>query len=283
MYVYEAKIPANYHTTKLINYAYTAFPLLPDYVIKNAFKKKDVKLNDVRCTLDTQTVANAQVKLYTPFKATLSVVYEDENILLIDKPVGISSEDDMRGGMHVLSVLQKERGKDIALCHRLDNQTSGILALAKNKQSEEALLEAFKARTVEKKYVCVVRGTMRPLEDVKEAYLVKDALHKKVRVVSHNVPDSKYIQTGYRVLQTGDNVSHLEITLYTGRTHQIRAHMAYLAHPVLGDDVYGDRAFNKKNKASRLYLCSNSLTFHTQGMLAYLNGKCFTIDNPFLT
>ena len=122
---------------------------------------------------------------------------------------------------------------------------------------------------------------MRPKEAVKEAFLIKDAKLAKVRVVTHETPGTQPIATQYETLSYDGTVSRLRVTLLTGRTHQIRAHMSFLAHPLLGDDKYGDRNLNKRLKVNGLKLCACELTFHIGGCLSYLDGRTFTIRPPF--
>jgi len=242
-----------------------------------------VKINGQRANRDAQTIPGAKVQLYTAFEAELPLVYEDEHILLINKPAGISCEMDGRGGMTVISLLeQKTKGEYTPrLCHRLDHPTSGLLLLAKDDESEQALLEAFKERTLTKVYQCLVRGEMRPKEAVKEAFLIKDAKAAKVRVITHETPGAQPIATKYETLSFDGTISRLRVTLLTGRTHQIRAHMSFLSHPLLGDDKYGDRNLNKRLKVNALKLCACELTFHAGGCLSYLDGRTFSIHPPF--
>ena len=283
MNVYEATIPANQPDGKLGVYLLHALPLLPERVLREAFKKRDVKVDGVRTPPDAPIQRGATVRVYTAYEAKLPVLYEDEHILIVNKPAGISADDDFRGGMTVQTVLEAQAKGEYRprLCHRLDNQTCGLLIAAKDDESEQCLLNAFEERTLTKRYVCLVRGTLRPESAVKDAFLVKDAVRGRVRVVTHGTPEARPIRTGYETLEKGGDISRVRVTLYTGRTHQIRAHMAFLAHPILGDDVYGDRAFNKRMGTTRLMLCAAELTMHTGGILHYLDGKTFSIQPPF--
>ena len=153
----------------------------------------------------------------------------------------------------------------------------------KLEENQAALDQAFRERTLKKEYTCLVRGEMRPPEKVCRAYLIKNARVGRVRVISHETPGARPIVTAYRTLSREGELSRLQVDLLTGRTHQIRAHLAYLAHPILGDDVYGDRAVNRRLKSvGRLKLCASSLTLHFQdGPLAALDGRCFEIQPPF--
>ena len=121
---------------------------------------------------------------------------------------------------------------------------------------------------------------MKPPSAVCSAWLVKDARKAIVRITDRPERDAKPIETGYETLQSGP-VSRLRIHLITGRTHQIRAHLAALGHPVLGDDLYGDRDFNRREKARSLKLCAVSLKLDTAGRLPALDGREFTVEPPF--
>lgn len=282
MRVYEAVVPLD-ASGRLDGYLAQALPMLPAHVLREAFARRDVKMDGKRVSKDAPLVPGAKVMVYTGFTLSLPVVFEDENLLVLSKPAGLSCDDDGRGGMTVLS-LMAERAQGAyrpRLCHRLDNPTSGLLLLCKNDASEEALLAAFKERRLTKVYQCLVRGEMRPAAGVKEAFLVKDAARAQVRIVTHETPGALPIATQYETLDYDGVLSRLRVTLLTGRTHQIRAHMSFLSHPLLGDDKYGDRALNKRLKATGLKLCAVELTLNVGGTLSYLDGRTFAIRPPF--
>lgn len=283
MEVYIWRVREGEKDARLQSYVEKALPLVPVRFIRQAFDKRDVKVDGVRARADDRVTPGAEICVYTPFTADVPVVFEDDHVLIIHKPAGLCVED-AYCGMSVLSLMEK-RAKGVyrpRLCHRLDTQTSGLLVLAKDDDSENVLVKAFKERTLKKEYECLVRGEMRPQSAVCNAYLVKNAAAAKVRIVSHETPGSKPITTGYAVIGKEGELSRLRVDLITGRTHQIRAHMAYLSHPLLGDDLYGDRALNKRMKANALKLCAVRITLAgLDAPLDYLNGKVFEIDAPF--
>ena len=283
MRVYFSIVPQEAEGMRLDGYIFLSMPLLPAHAVRDAFAKRDVKMDGKRCAAGTIVIPGAQVLLYTDFAAELPVVYEDERVLLINKPAGISCDDDGRGGMTALTLLSERANGAYTprLCHRLDNPTSGLLLLCKDDESEGLLLSAFRERRMEKIYQCLVRGEMRPPADTKEAFLIKDAERARVRIVTHETPGAVPIATRYETLAFDGTLSRLRVTLLTGRTHQIRAHMAFLSHPILGDDKYGDRALNRRMKARSLKLCAVEMTFHLGGALSYLDGKTFSIEPSF--
>ena len=283
MFVYEARAPQGLAPVKTALYLRRAFPLIPDHVLRDALNARDIKLDGVRAGPETLVSPGASVRLYTSFAASLPAVYEDDHVLLVNKPAGLSSDEDEWGGMTVLSEANRERpDKRLRLCHRLDNQTSGLILLAADDESEACLLQAFEERKLDKRYQCLVRGVMRPADGEAQAFLVRDSSLGRVRVVSHPTPEGKTIRTAWQTLSHENGCTRLNVSLLTGRTHQIRAHMAYLAHPVLGDDVYGDRAFNRKLRSEgKLRLCSWQLTMRAGGVLSYLDGRTFSVPVPF--
>ncbi|MBE5784638.1 MAG: hypothetical protein E7330_02440 [Clostridiales bacterium] len=205
--------------------------------------------------------------------ADISVVFEDENILAVNKPrsIGVAAAD----GANSLEERLRSLYGDVRPVHRLDVQTAGLLLFAKNETAEEALLAAIKERRIRKFYRCTVRGVPEPKEATGQAYLLKDAGAAHVKIFDEPRPGAKEILTRYRVLTASKGKSTLEVELLTGRTHQIRAHMAHLGHPLLGDDRYGDRSFNRQEKADHLSLTAVRLIFDFEASspLAYLNGR----------
>lgn len=282
-------IPDNMKPMRLDKYLLRSLPGLPAWAIREAFSRRDVKMDGQRANADTQTIPGKQVLVYglrDEAAMPLDVVYEDEHILLVNKPVNISVQADSGGGATVegMALYHVRKDNPDALppkaCHRLDNQTSGLLLLAKSDKAEEILVRAFKERTINKTYTCLVKGTPKPWKDTLHAFLLKNAEAASVQIFDHSVPGALPIVTGYRVVEAG-SVCRLNVDLITGRTHQIRVHLAHIGHPILGDDAYGDRSFNKEQGVKRLMLCATSITLSGRDELAYLNGRTFAILPPF--
>lgn len=272
---------------RLLSLTRRMLPEIPEYVLREAFQKRDVKVNGVRVGLDAAVVPGAEVKLYTrdlqPKHPLVPIVYEDANVLIVIKPAGVSCEPDTKGGKTLTQLLSMQMPNLLCeplLCHRLDNPTEGLIVLAKTPQAQQILQDAFRNHRVHKEYTCVVLGTPSPAHAVLEHYLIKDARNARVHVTPYQSRDAKQIITEYTVLQKGE-CARLKVRLHTGRTHQIRAHLAFVGHPLLGDDQYGDREANKRYKARRLMLCSTRLSFELDGPLNHLNGMEFSCTPSF--
>ena len=232
----------------------------------------------------------ARVRMFEEFTSDEDVIasrLRDADVLLVNKRAGISVEADERGGVTLTELAarhvrqQAPDARAPKACHRLDNQTCGLLMFAKTEKAEGILERAFRDRTMDKRYICLVRGMMKPPKATCRAYLLKDAKAAHVTIHDSAVPGARPIVTAYETLEQGA-VSRVEIHLITGRTHQIRAHMAALGHPLLGDDVYGDRAFNRQMKMQgKLCLCAAQLTLDTGGALPQLDGRTFRVKCPF--
>jgi 23S rRNA pseudouridine955/2504/2580 synthase len=284
-------IPQDYDGKRASDFLRFSFPDLPESAIRKLFAARDLKLDHVRISRDQALRSGQVLTVFLPGmesgdRPPVDVVYEDEDILLVNKRPGISVEKDSHGGTTLTDlcaayVLGKSPDAfPPAACHRLDNRTSGLCLFAKNSRALEILQDAFRKRDLEKEYICLVRGIMKPPQAVCHAWLVKDPLRSVVRITDHPEDGAKPITTGYETLESGP-VSRLRVQLMTGRTHQIRAHLAALGHPILGDDLYGDRDFNRRLKARSLKLCAVSLKLETGGLLPRLDGRTFTVEPPF--
>lgn len=216
----------------------------------------------------------------------VDILYEDENLLAVNKPAGLLSldvtgrtEDTM---LDRVNSLLAERGEKTAYpVHRIDFNTSGILLLAKNGRAGEILDRMIEERKIRKSYLCVVKGRPSPDKGRLENQLFKDAKKNRVYVAEHTVKGSKTAITDYRVVASRDGLSLVECHLLTGRTHQIRCQMAHAGHPLLGDDKYGSKEWNREKGERRQLLSSYKTTFdfgEEGSLLSYLSGK--TIKLP---
>lgn len=287
MKLHTFQIPAGIPKTRLMTLAKRMLPDVPEYALREAFQKRDVKVNGERAGMDAMAVPGAEIKIYTrdlqPRQPLITVLYEDDNVLVAFKPAGISCEKDVKGGLPLPVILLSQKPElktEPLLCHRLDNPTEGLIVLAKTANAQEILQDAFRRHQIRKEYTCIVLGTPDPGHALLEHYLIKDAKHASVRVVSNESANAKRIRTEYTVLEKGE-CARLKILLHTGRTHQIRAHMAFIGHPLLGDDQYGSREANRRYKSRKLLLCSTSLSFQMEGDLSYLNDMTFTCKPTF--
>ena len=235
-----------------------------NYLLKN----KEIKVNGKRVDADVRIYKGDEIAYYlTPKqeqKPAFYTVYEDENVLVVDKESGVNSEA-------VFAAL--ERAGEYYFIHRLDRNTKGLLIFARNLDTEKQLLAAFKEKRVEKRYHALCVGSFPKSADTLTAYLKKDAARSLVRVTDSSVKDGEKIVTEYKVLETFDGLTRVEITLHTGKTHQIRAHTAHIGCPIVGDMKYGNTLKNKALNCARQCLVSKILSLDVQGKLAYLSGK----------
>ena len=232
------------------------------------------------------TLANVQVHL--------DILYEDDNIMLLDKPQGVSVHEDENSNINTLIthiqayIYQKgeydpdaEMSFAPALCNRIDRNTGGIVIAAKNAEALRIMNEKIRAREIDKRYLALVHGVPSPKSDTLTGYLLKDEKTNTVRVYDKNPPrGAKEIITRYNVLSSRDDRSLVEVELLTGRTHQIRAHMAHIGHPLVGDGKYGVNRDDKRDghKYQALYSYKLKFSFKTDaGNLGYLSGKEFSV------
>lgn len=221
----------------------------------------------------------------------VDILYEDDHILAVNKPAGLLSLD-MTGVakdtlLDRVNHFLRAKGEPPAYpVHRIDFNTSGILILAKNPKDGEILDRMIMERKIRKSYLCVAAGRMTPERGRLENQLFKDAKKNRVYVTDHPVKGSKTAVTEYEVKSFRQGLSLVECRLLTGRTHQIRCQMAHAGHPLLGDDKYGSKEWNRTKKERRQLLCSYKTTFafgEEAGPLSYLSGKTIKLSHvPFV-
>ena len=233
----------------------------------------------------------------------LNIIYEDENIMLLDKRPGLSVHEDEHSQTNnlitqILAYLyqkgeydyENEQSFTPALCNRIDRNTGGIVIATKNAEALRVMNEKIKNREIDKFYLAAVHGVPEKSEDTLKAFLLKDEKSNSVRIFDKNPPkNAKTIITKYKVIAKSSDTSLLEVELLTGRTHQIRAHMAHIGHPLVGDGKYGinksDREKGYKYQALYSYRLRFSFNTGDPSVLDYLNGKEFKIkkDDIYFT
>ncbi len=289
---------------KFIRHFLSEAPL--GYIYK-AFRKKDVKINGhwvkkeaivhegdiVRIYVTDQQLedfAKPKEVVAKPFNHP--IVYEDENILIVNKPSGLlvmGDEKEKRVTLanDVLSYLYGKGEYDPrdssftpSPAHRLDRNTSGIIVFGKTDEALKELTRLFKDRDdIDKRYLALVAGIPPKDEGMIDAPLLKDSSMGLVKVSK----EGKEARTKYKVLEKYEDSSLVELELLTGRTHQIRVHLSYIGHPIIGDGKYGDfemnRIYKMRYKVNNQFLIAYSLSFkNVQGKLQYLSNKTFKIS-----
>lgn len=275
-----------YNNKKLDKFILDNLSYLSSSSFYKILRKKDIKVNGKRTNQNIELNFNDEVVVYVPNSLKeeynkLDIVYEDDNILIINKPINI----EVVGG-NSLTAKVHTNYKDSKFkpmpCHRLDRNTTGLVLFAKNETSLYILEEKFKNHEIEKHYKALVYGTPNPKSTTLEAFLFKDS--KKSIVYISNVPKKGYqkIITKYTVLDTYENNSSLlDVEIKTGRTHQIRAHLAHIGHPIIGDGKYGINQVNKQFGFKYQQLCHYKMKFtfiNDSSILNYLNNKTFEIN-----
>ena len=203
----------------------------------------------------------------------LPVIYEDDNVVVVDKPAGVISHargkfwQEASVASFIRSKINGMDGERGGIVHRLDRATSGVMICAKNEDTLKFLQKQFNERTVVKKYVAVVSGTLTPPEAIIDAAIMRNEKDpKRFHISKHG----KSSQTAYKTLATNGSRTFVELTPKTGRTHQLRLHLDYVGHPIIGDELYGG------TDASRLMLHAKSLTI----TIPELGEKTFTSELP---
>lgn len=277
-------VDKKFDNKKLSDFLYSNFSGLTKNTLYKTFRKKDIRINDIKTNEDTIIHAGDSVTVFIIdellFKnIDLEKVYEDENILIINKPNNI----EVVGKDSVTSILEKEYSY-VSPCHRLDRNTTGLLLFAKNEEALNILLDKFKSREIEKHYLAKVYGIPKKKSEKLTAYLFKD--NKKAIVYISDTPKTGYvkIQTSYTVLEKHEkeNYSILDVDLHTGKTHQIRAHLAHIGLPIIGDGKYGINEINKRFNCKVQQLCSYILKFNfvtDAGILNYLSKQEIKLFN----
>ncbi|MFQ9299108.1 MAG: RluA family pseudouridine synthase [Clostridia bacterium] len=276
-----------YDNKKLDKFLKDNISTLSNNLFYKTLRKKDIKINGKRVSENVTVFENDEILVYIPDyllenKLNLDIIYEDNNILLINKPsnIEVTGQDSLTEVVHKLYSSCEFKPMP---CHRLDRNTSGLILFAKNTQALEILLDKFKHHEIEKHYLALVYGIPQKKNERLISYLFKDS--SKSFVYISDVPKKGYqkIITSYSLIESFDNnTSLLDIEIETGRTHQIRAHLAHIGLPIIGDGKYGINEINKKFKVKAQKLVSYKLIFrfeHDSKILEYLNRKSFELKN----
>jgi 23S rRNA pseudouridine955/2504/2580 synthase len=266
-------ITKSYENKPILNVISELYPYISYTTFQKLLRKKDIKVNGIRITHNIKTNLNDTIEIY--YNYTLKILYEDENIIVVYKPVQLEVITDNTTCLTTF-VSQYLENNFCYPCHRIDRNTTGLVLFAKNKETLSILEEKIKNNEITKLYRCTILGEMPKEEGTLKDYLFKDSKKSIVYISSIKKTGYSEIITKYKTISSNKETSLLEIELVTGKTHQIRAHLAFTGHPIIGDGKYGNNEINKKYKKKFQELTAFKLIFNFKtdaGILNYLKNK----------
>ncbi len=265
----------------LIKVVQKEMPQLNYNIILKTLRKKDIKVNGKRVNKDIEVKVGDVVSVYAFISEAPKInrVFEDDNILIVNKPTGIEVVGNENDLVNILS----GEGVNVIACHRIDVNTEGLVLFAKNEMAEKIITNAFKNKTINKYYLAWVNGKPLKKTDVLNDYLLKDADNSQVKIFKTKVNNSKPITTIYSVIEEYNSTSLLKVQIPTGKTHQIRAHLSFIGHPIIGDEKYGEKSVNKKFNLKKQCLTAVKLELNFgNSKLSYLNNKTIETNCSWL-
>ena len=294
----------------LFKYLCKLLPQAPASLFHKSFRKKNITWNDKKCMGKEILREKDNIKIWfsdetfhtfsekknadrsqkkSAFSFSRRIIYEDEHILIVDKPAGILTQSDSSNELSLNDALldychyNNHSTAKPSVCNRLDRNTSGIVLCGKTVKGLQMLNEIIKNRTLRKDYRCIVLGKTKE-QDTLKGFLIKNKAANRVTVITEPKENTVPIETRYKRISTmekaGNICSLLEVRLITGRPHQIRAHLASIGHPILGDRKYGNKKSLEISTALNIphqLLSACSVTFpEIKGTFDYLSGKRFS-------
>ncbi len=282
-------------STKVLYYIKDKFPNLNSSVLHKALRNKDIRINSKKINDGNLEVNNGDIVdiyiqdfLLFGFPKEVDVVFEDENILVVNKPQGVlSNNEDKPISEPTFEDFVKEKcGNNVKICHRLDRNTSGLLIFAKNDNAYNTLIEGFKEGYIQKEYIAYVfDANFKCKNALYENYILKDEKNGYSKIYDNFVEGSQKIVTQISVenVNNDENYAILRVKIHTGKTHQIRSLLSYISHPIIGDSKYGRNEINKKFKKYKqlLFAVRYTFSFPRTNILNYLNDIEINLDKSF--
>ncbi len=281
----------------LVSYIYHSFPSLSKSNIYKALRNKDIRINGTKVNKNTKINEYDKIDIYLNdnilfnLPNNIDIIFEDNNILICYKPQGLlsNSEENLDNSFidePTFSDLVKKYYSEAKICHRLDRNTGGLLIFAKNNLAYKEILKAFKNSNIKKEYIAYVsNSSFSKNHEILEKYILKDEKKGFCKIYDYNIKNSQKIITEYFVISKNLLMDYaiLKIIIHTGKTHQIRAQLKNISHPIIGDSKYGKNEINKKFKKNKqlLFAYKYCFNFEANSCLSYLNNLNVCLDSKY--